>query len=417
MREIREIKQDELKDMNRIEQLAYTALRSVTQSEIDERLERYKKMLNEDPEVSFHGLFENNELRGSMKLYDFSMNVFGKFLPTGGVGSVAVDLLHKKEKVAKDLITYYLNYYDEKGFALAALYPFRPDFYYQMGFGYGTKKDSYKVKPSAFPNFKNKQGLSYLTKKDSKAVVDCYNEFASRHHGMFRMEGPRFDDALESLKVKTIGVKRNGKVTGFAVFSFKPESDQNFLSNNIHIHQIIYTDRDALQQLSTFFHTQNDQVNRIIFLSQDSDFHHLFDDARDDSDVLIPSVYHQTNTSGLGLMYRVINVKRFFQQLGKHNFNGVSTTVEFNINDTFFENNNELVTVMFNNGKPTVAPGAKSDVTIYTDISDFSSLVLGVVDFKKLHLFGRTEVSNEEHMDTLEQLFYSKEKPVCTTAF
>lgn len=34
---------------------------------------------------------------------------------------------------------FYLRHYRERGTPLTALYPFRPDFYRSMGFGFGTK--------------------------------------------------------------------------------------------------------------------------------------------------------------------------------------------------------------------------------------------------------------------------------------
>lgn len=417
MRHIRQIKTNEIKDMVHLRQNAYTALAKVNEEQVNKLIKSYEEQLETNEQLSFYGLFENDKLFGAMKLYDFKMNVFGQFLPLGGVGSVAVDLLHKKEKIAKDLISFYLSHYDQKGYSLGALYPFRPDFYYQMGFGYGAKKDQYKLTPSSFPNFNYKKDLTYLTKDDLQSMVQCYNDYAANHHGLITATDSHFDQHFESIQTKFVGVKKKNKLTGFAVFSFKQETEKNFLSNNIHIYKLVYTDRDALQQLSTFFHTQKDQVNRVIFSTQDQNFHHLFDDARDDSNTLIPSVFHQTNTSGIGLMYRVINVKRFFQQLSKHNFNGITHTVTFNIRDTFYEINNGPVTVTFTNGKPTVTKEAKPHTTIDIDIADFSSLVLGVVNFKKLHLFGKAEISDEEQITIIDEIFQSREKPICTSSF
>ena len=45
------------------------------------------------------GLFEDGQMRGIMRWYDFTMNFFGAQTLVGGIGGVAVDLLHKKEKV------------------------------------------------------------------------------------------------------------------------------------------------------------------------------------------------------------------------------------------------------------------------------------------------------------------------------
>jgi predicted acetyltransferase len=67
------------------------------------------------------------------------------------------------------MMLYFLRHYREQGAPLVALYPFRPDFYRQMGFGYGTKMDQHRVKPSALPRGPSKS-LSI-----NKFVVFMYN--------------------------------------------------------------------------------------------------------------------------------------------------------------------------------------------------------------------------------------------------
>ncbi|WP_230875074.1 GNAT family N-acetyltransferase [Lysinibacillus cavernae] len=77
-----------------------------------------------DESHGYYGLWEDDKLIGGMRLHDFQMNLFSKMLPIGGVGLVAVDLLHKKEKVAKELIQHFLNSFIEKNVHFVALYPF-----------------------------------------------------------------------------------------------------------------------------------------------------------------------------------------------------------------------------------------------------------------------------------------------------
>ncbi|GAA0451071.1 GNAT family N-acetyltransferase [Alkalibacillus silvisoli] len=417
MHEVRKIREEEYRDNVILHEQAYTSNPANSEEEIEKLVKEEKNFLDQAEGVVPYGVFQNNQLIGSMKLFDFEMNVFGTFLPTGGLSSVGVDLLHKKERVAKSLVDFYLDYFDKRGFALTALYAFRPDFYYQMGFGYGVKKDVYHVAPHAFPDFKHKNDLAFLTKDDSQALVDCYNTFAKRHHGLMKKNSLQYKKPFEKFKFKILGVKKKGNVTGYAIFSFKEREANNFLSSNITIHEFVYTDKDALKQLSTFFHTQKDQVHRITFPTQDDTMHHFFTDARDGSDELVNFVYHQTNKSGLGLMYRVINVKRFFSQLSKHNFNNANHSIMFQVTDSMYPANAGDVTVKFTNGKPAVIQGAKADTTVKIDISDLTSLLLGVIDFNKLYLYDKVELSNEDHVEVINEIFYTRNKPISMTNF
>ena len=107
-------------------------------------------------------------------------------VPVGGIGMVAVDLLHKKEHVARDLVTFFLDHYRTRGMPLGLLYPFRPDFYKQMGFGYGTKMSEYRVRPSDLPAYGSKDHLVNLGPEDSELLLDYYNRYQMRTHGMLR---------------------------------------------------------------------------------------------------------------------------------------------------------------------------------------------------------------------------------------
>jgi len=53
--------------------------------------------------VHFYGYYnDKNELVGGMRIHDYQMYFNNrKKLRAGGIGLVAVDLLHKKEKIAK----------------------------------------------------------------------------------------------------------------------------------------------------------------------------------------------------------------------------------------------------------------------------------------------------------------------------
>lgn len=417
MHEVKRLNADHATDLVTLGQQAYTANATESKEKLDEIIEKTKKNLARE-ERKYYGVMQADKLIGSMQLFDYEMNVFGQFMKTGGLSSVAVDLLHKKKRIAKSMVEYYLKHYDEAGYTFGVLYAFRPDFYHQMGFGYGTKMDQYRIAPHAFPNFGYKGDLVYLQEKDLDLLVDCYNRFAAQHHGAMKKVAEQYEWMIQKPNFKYIGIEKNGHLTGYVVFSFmKREDANNTLSNNIMVHEFVYTDDDALRQLCTFLHSQKDQVHRLFFQTQDEAFHHLLTDPRDGSDHKIPFVYHQTNVSGVGLMYRVINVKRLFMNLGDHRFGQSNLTVTFDIQDSFYQANEQEVTVKFNAGKPTVIQGAKPDVNVTIDIADFSSLIMGVVDFDRLHLYGKISLDDSSYVEKLTDLFHTKEKPICLTNF
>ncbi|WP_235616401.1 hypothetical protein [Lysinibacillus parviboronicapiens] len=91
--------------------------------------------------------------------------------------------------------------------------------------------------------------------------------------------------------------------------------------NNLIIKKLIYETPEALLELSTFLNSQADQVNRIEWNTQDNNIHSFLGDTRNGTGHLIPNVYHASSVAGIGLMYRIINVIGFFEELKTHNCN------------------------------------------------------------------------------------------------
>ena len=117
-------------------------------------LNRMKLANEENPLINYYGCFKKDKLVGGMIYFDFKMTLFNRPVDVGGIGLVCVDLIHKKEHVAKNIMRTFHDHYYDRGITLTALYPFRPDFYTAMGYGLGKKMNRYRFKPSTLPKGK-----------------------------------------------------------------------------------------------------------------------------------------------------------------------------------------------------------------------------------------------------------------------
>ncbi len=142
MREILELSEIHIDEYTEIAYNAYPSFKDFTKESMDEYKKETLDIMKNDPVVTFYGMFENNELIGVMRLFDFEMNYFGKIISVSGIGFLGVHLMHKKKKVARDMLQFYEDYYKSKGISFGLLLPFRPDFYKRMGYGFGTKNES-----------------------------------------------------------------------------------------------------------------------------------------------------------------------------------------------------------------------------------------------------------------------------------
>ena len=415
MDEIRLLSDQDMEVAARIFVDAYPGFKIISQEERERFQKRLGQVQRDEPGATYHGLFRDGTLLGIMCTYDFRMNYLQSWIPTGGVGQVAVDLMHKKEHVAREMMGYFLRHYRERGFPLTALYPFRPDFYRSMGWGYGTKMSEYRLDPSALPKGPSKTHVRYLGERDKQALAACYARVASRTHGMMDKTEHELRRIFARPEHRLAGCELDGELRGYLVFTF--EQGENFITNDLHIQELIYETPEALSELLACLHSQADQIRHIYWRTQDQDLHHLFTDPRNGSGRLIPDVYHETNAQGVGLMYRIVDVPAMFDRLEAHDFGGQTCTLKLTVEDSFLPENAGSTLLRFDQGQVQRLEEGPADVAVGLAIEDFSSLLAGTVAFRSLYHYGRAEISDRSHVGTVTRLFAVEQKPVCTTSF
>lgn len=416
MREIGQLTNSDLDDFITITANAYPGIKLVGEVERQRFRERNQRM-NAEPTIHLYGLFDENRLLGVMRFYDFTMKLLSTRTLVGGVGSVAVDLLHKKEKVARDMILFFLRHYRAQGACMTALYPFRPDFYKRMGFGYGAKMNQYRLRPDSLPQGATKEKVVFLDKGDAEALNACYNRFMDKTNGLMELSGYALEAMFSDPAWQIVGYREDGQIRGYLHFRFQPGKAGHFLDNDMIVRTFVYETPQALHQLLAFLRSQADQVGHIVFNTQDATFHHLLSDPRSDTSNLLSPVYHESNTQGVGIMYRVISVPRLFAVLGEHDFGGQSCRLHLTVLDNFLPENNGTCFVHFQDGRAQLASGGEYEVAVSLGVAEFSSLVVGAISFRQLHRYGLVQISDQVYVETVHQLFQVAERPLCMTTF
>lgn len=417
MEQIRLLREGEIKEFVEIVFNAYPGWGSSTPEGRREMEDRLLTAMREDSTVKVYGCFREGELRGGMRLNDFRMRLGSGKLDAGDLGLVAVHLMHKKEKVAKEIVKFFIRHYRDRKYPIAMLYPFRPDFYKKMGFGFGTKMNQYSIKPKDLPKGGDKSRVRLALEGDKKLILECYMRMAEKTNGMLDRQEPEQNNIFALDQNRLAIYERNGRVEGYIVFMFKKAGQDNALKNDIFIKEFVYENPEALKALLTFLNTQEDQIDRIIINTQAEDFHYMLMDPRNASDNLMTAVYHESNLQGVGIMYRVTDTRLLFESLGQHNFNNQSCRLSFNIRDSFLEENNGSVVVHFTEGRAVISDSNLYDAKVAMDIADFSSLVVGAVSFRTLLSYGIAGISDYNYAGAVDRIFEVSQKPICFTAF
>ena len=116
-------------------------------------------------------------------------------------------------------------------------------------------------------------------------------------------------------------------------------------------------------------------------------------------------------------MYRVLDTRRLFEALSGRDFNGESLRLRLTIRDSFLPENQGSTLIQFRGGEAKVLDRGKHDVEATMNVEWFSSLIMGVVDLKPLVTYGLAEVSDPAHVEGLDRLFHSREKPITMEEF
>jgi predicted acetyltransferase len=415
MDEIRELTADEHETFARIAARAYPAMRLPQEGDVSLVVDRMRRRLD-PPRDTLWGCFRDGALIGGMRLIRFEMNMRGAMVGAGGVGQVAVDLLHKKQGVAKALIFHFLSWCRANGMPLATLYPFRPDFYAQMGFGPGTRQSQYRFAPAALPARETSDTLRYLTPADAPAIGATYARVQRETHGMMARLPHELDNLFQPA-VTWVGAFEGDTLRGYLSYGLETDLNNNFVRNDLHLRELIYETPAALTSLLAFLRVQADQFNRIIFETQDDDFAFLLSDPRDDSNRLIPSVYHQSNTQGVGIMYRILDLPPLFAALSGARFGPGRLTLRLVVEDDFQPGGLAPLTVRFAEGQATLAPSDRPDAEVSFDVASCSSLLMGSVSALSLWRYGKLAISDPALIETVEAIFSTSRKPVCMTHF
>jgi len=383
-------------------------------------IEQYTKTLietNKRSDIKYIGAYCNDKLVGGFNVWDFEMNMRQSMIKAGGIGSVAVDLNRKKEKVCFEIMKNFIDDLRKNGRNLALLYPFNSAFYYKMGYGFGTLLQQFKVSPNDLPSGKSKIYIVRLTEGDSKALTDYYNAKVKKTHGLITKTELEFKNRLKNQAVKVFAYKDKDKVQGYVACTFKKGSEESFLVNDLLISEMFFDSPDVFLELMTFLKSQADQVRYIIINTQDDGFINTLADPRNHTNRILFSVYQECCQTGLGLMYRICDVKAFFSDIKNCKFGNLNMKVQFNINDSFIEDNNKPFLLEFKNGKAVIFNKGTPEVEVNIDIAEFSSLIMGCANLKKLVKYGKASISNSDKLDELSHAFTLDEKPICVTHF
>ena len=376
-----------------VAQLRRNVLTAFPSKTPDELLSNMKSELYEPNEGRYLGCFDDNgTLIGSILMMDFTLNVRGVMMPMGAAAYVSTNFLHKKEHIARNLLRVLMGYYTKLGTAVGCLHPFNPAFYRKMGYGHCMQANFYMPKASAVRSFGHKENLCFAEKeKDMDAVLDYYHAFAKRTNGS--SIHPYMDPHRIFDMPYVVLCRKEGRITGYLTFEFVEVEHYTDMYHDLCVREMIYDDLDTLEQFMTFFASQTDQIDRIRIYSPDDYLHTMFTNPDSGENRAHDGCIHEIGRRTMGNMIRLFSVADYFA-VQTHCCNPVSRpfTLAVKLTDTFLEQNHRTFLLRIEGSHVALVESGTPDAVLSSDISDFSSFVIGALPLSELLRLGRMQL-------------------------
>lgn len=416
---IRLLEQMDMEQAAEIVAMAYPGMNISQEKPQAEFVERLKLEQATDNDLRYYGCFQDEKLVGIYRLHDFQVNVNGKMLRQFGIGMVAVHLFHKKERIAFLLLQHFHALAKNENVSLVSLYPFNTGFYKKMGYGYGPTRYQYKLKPKSFPDSGDKRKVKLLSPANEEEIVHLYNEYAKMHHGMINRTWSE-KNLIRKKASYYAGVYEEDKLAGAIAYTLQPVKDSHFLHHELVVFEWFWTKPAAFLDICAWLNSQQDQVDRVVIRTHDEAFMYQLEDPRNDSNRMIPSVYHEVAQVGTGLMYRLISLEEFVAQTNfcSNRRPDKEVTIIINVNDTFLQTQHGTYSLTFNGADWEVEriPITQKTADLRISIDDLSSWWMGCVSLEKLIHYGKVELEGWLARD-LDGWFKPSKKPICLTSF
>ncbi|HEV3085834.1 MAG TPA: GNAT family N-acetyltransferase [Candidatus Elarobacter sp.] len=394
---------------------AYPIMGAKTADELARFAERMRHYAG-DPGTSYVVAERAGALVGVMRLYDYVMNVRGTDRLTGGVGSVAVSLAHKRQGIARALLTWYIDHYRARNAPFAILWPYRPDFYRAIGFGYGTPMHRFRFAPGTLRDDGARGNVRLLDERDVDALLACDERVRARSHGLVARHRTATERLLSEAAVRYVGVEDGAGLRGFMQTSAVSAGDRMRNTDEMIVRDMTYEDAASQAALLGFLRAQRDQFARVVVETQDEALYLISDDPRDGSDLsVLPPAAHRVAETGLGLMYRILDVPAALATLPA---SPTPFTLRLNVKDTYYPATNGAWTFRFGpNAAPQQDGVVPPDVTLSIGIAELSSVVLGSLRLRDAVANRLATLEPADKLALLDAAFRSEEKPRCNTRF
>ena len=409
--EIRPIKPEEKILKDKIQSIAFLY------KEDFEKKKEDLTQLNVGFETGRAAFEDSGKMCSCLDLIPFHVSFDGSLVPMGGIGGVASLPEEREKKYIKNIFSYVLQEMYDKGYVFSYLYPFSHKYYRIFGYELNMTNIRYSIPVSAFRQFEQTGTLKlYTNDLNPHEIMAIYEEYINdKNLTVVRTEKlwKRFleKDPYKDNVYLYVWCNRHGEARGYIQFYIEKQADGK---NSMHIHELIWLNRDAFQGILSFIGVLTAQMEIVIW---NSPYY-----------VNLLPLFHESYDIKMEIMTygmnRIVNVEKALKLMSLPANSGEIT---LDIRDEFFPINSGSYRIRWENETRTVektqaqsfltqgqtdqvsglALQATDQADLCCDVQALSQLLTGFASIDELKLADRVDIKKNEQ---LLSLIFTKKK-------
>jgi predicted acetyltransferase len=211
------------------------------------------------------GTDPDGRIVGVYAFFDFVATILGRGIPASGLGMVGTALDRKKSRVALQLVRDYVRRTRRRAMPLSFLYPFRHDFYADMGWAPVGQEQQYCVHPSALPLYPERASVFIARDPDWRVLDRIHRQYVGGHGGLgLSRHAVRWHWMISQARQTFLaGPKEVPEGYVLTKWNKRSEDADNF-HYDLEVLEMEWTTPRAMRALIGFLASQRDQVLGVI---------------------------------------------------------------------------------------------------------------------------------------------------------
>jgi predicted acetyltransferase len=342
----------------------------------------------------------DNRVVGAFRAYSLTQHMHGTAWRMLGLAAVAVDETARRGGLGRDLCVHAIRIGRERGDVLSVLYPFRPDFYHSLGWGYVGEMYAHRFRPESLAARATIAAVRRATADDIAAIGACYARVARDSNGLITRTTRIWRSHLEGDGTHVYVTGTRG-ITGYVIVRYGRAHSPD--RRPLHVREIVAEDQHSYDALVAWIASQRDSWRIVQYdASRDERFDLRLVEPRPPGFRTARYLWTPVARVIRGPMLRVLDVQAALEQRAQWR-SGTPVRFTLSVSDDLVPENRGPFLVDFNGDRVAVERGSTTGFALRCTAPLFAQIFAGELTVAEGMSLGGAEATGD--VSAIDALF------------